>query len=79
MSLDLNDMLNGIDEIMEFWDPCMTKDYFYRNVRPFLNPILFERLYAKRRKDRLKRYYTYKHLVLFLKLRLEKPIKKQTL
>jgi len=79
MNQDL-EILNGIPEIMAFWDPHMTKDCFYRNVRPYLDPILFERKYVNRRKvpkggEKVDRYYTYKHLLLSFKLRFEKSKK----
>ena len=73
---DNSDMLKGIDEIIEFWDPHMTRDFFYRNIRPHLEAILFERAYLNRRKvskdrEKVDRYYTYKSLVLQLKLKLK--------
>lgn len=71
-TFDSEDILEGLDAIRCFWDPHMSKDYFYRVIRPHLDSVLFERRYAKRRKDKIARFYSYKNLVLALKIRLRK-------
>jgi len=77
--IDVSEILNGMDEIRQFWDPFMSKDCFFRTVRPLLDPILFERPYIGRRKERVMKFYTYKHLLLSLKLRLKKNEKNEVL
>jgi hypothetical protein len=71
MSSVEQEILNGLEEIRKYWDPYMSRDYFFRHVRPHLNSILFKRRYWPRLRENIPQYYTYRRLVLILKLRLE--------
>ena len=68
-----NEILNGIDEIREFYDPFMSEYKFRKEVLPDLLPAcIFTRDYrnTSRSTKNIPKYYTYKALILSYKLRL---------
>ena len=69
----MNEVLNGLDEIRKYWDPHMSESYFKKHILPVIRDHLFTRdNYLGRRKKNIPKYYTYKTLLLSVKIRYEK-------
>lgn len=67
-----NEILDGLDEIRAFWDPCMSEYKFRKEVWPQLLPAcIFRRDYCNtsRSTKNIPKFYTYKSLILSFKLR----------
>jgi hypothetical protein len=68
-----SEILNGLREIREFWDPYMSESYFKMHILPELRPHLFSReKYRGKRKTNIPVYYIYKTLLITLKIKYEK-------
>ena len=69
-----DDVLNGLEEIRAYWDPHMSEHYFRKYILPELkkSSILFSRPYKHRNVKKIKvpYYYTYKHLLTTVQIRL---------
>jgi len=64
---ELEERLDGHDEIRKYIDPEMSRSYYFKNVRPRLEAVLFKRGYTVRKKGNQTKYFSFKNLIqLFL-------------
>ncbi len=64
-----DDRLEGHDEIRKYIDPKMSRSYYFKHIRPRIDPAIFTRTYIGRSKRCIMKHFSFKKLIQVYLLR----------